>query len=124
MKTKTATSIEEESVSLVGKNLSITGNISSKHGDIEVMGNVKGDCDVENLTIREDGNVTGNIKAESIKIRGTIIGNIIAGSVKIFSTAKITGDVVYSTLSIEDGADICGNFKREVKKVTTEIKNI
>ncbi len=124
MKAKNIASIEEESISLIGKNITISGNIASKNGDVEIIGEIKGDCDIDNLTVRESGVVNGNIKGGILKIRGTVNGNISAVTVKIFSTAKIVGDVVYSTLSIEDGADICGVFKREVQKKLTEIKNV
>ncbi|QED23660.1 bactofilin family protein [Candidatus Deianiraea vastatrix] len=120
MKAKEAISVEENAISFIGENMSITGNISADKGSVEILGAINGDCNVNNLTVRETGIVTGNVKSEMLKIKGSINGNISAPIVKIFSTAKIHGDIEYGTLSIEDGAEINGNFKR----IKTQASNI
>jgi len=119
-KTKEIMSIEDNSISIISENMNINGDIESFSGSVEVLGQVVGNCNIKNLTIRETGFLKGNIIGESVKIKGNVEGNIEVKVLKIFSTAKIIGDISYTTLSIEDGADINGNCKR----FQTEVSNI
>ena len=105
-------SVQDKSISFISENIIINGSISSNSGSVEVLGQVNGDCNIANLTVRESGIINGNVSGSQIKIRGTINGNIKADAVKVFANAKIIGDIVYNTLSIEDGATLNGTCKR------------
>jgi len=102
----------DKSVSFIAENVIIEGSITSNTGIVEILGNIKGDCMIENLTIREVGFVKGKITGNIVKIKGTVEGNIEAKVLRIFSTGKILGDISYDILSIEDGAEIHGLLKK------------
>ena len=56
--------------SVIEEDLIIEGNIASKDGDIEVKGQVKGDVTGETVSVHTHGNVTGAIKATSVRVQG------------------------------------------------------
>ncbi|MDD3447065.1 MAG: polymer-forming cytoskeletal protein [Zavarzinia sp.] len=104
--------------SLLAENLTIEGNLAAS-GDLQIDGTVKGDIACRTLTLGEEGTVIGEVKAETVHIRGRIEGRIIAASVELASTAVITGDILHDSLGVEVGARIDGHLKR---RATTEPK--
>ena len=50
------------------------------------------------------------MKAETARLAGTVEGSITARELVILKTAKITGDVFYDALTIEQGAQVEGRF--------------
>ena len=105
--------------SIVSSNLKIVGDMESD-GDIQIDGHVDGDIRTDKLTIGEQAVVNGCVRAEEVMVSGTVNGAIEAGIVKLYSTAKVTGDVSHETLAIEAGAFIQGLCKRVVLKPKTE----
>jgi cytoskeletal protein CcmA (bactofilin family) len=55
--------------------------------------------------------VKGDIVAEQVQIDGEVRGLIKARHVRVAETGKVTGIVMYETLSIKDGAFIDGQCK-------------
>lgn len=97
--------------SIVSANLRITGDMESE-GDIQVDGHVDGDIRTGKLTIGPDATVNGAIYADEVMVSGTVNGSIQASLVKLYSSAKVTGDIVHEALAIEAGAFIQGLCKR------------
>ena len=98
--------------SILASDLKITGDIISK-GSVEVMGEVDGSVSAQSLLVSNEGGVKGTIAAETVDLRGKINGKIDSGTLTLRSAAQVTADITYSTLSIESGAQIEGNFKRK-----------
>jgi cytoskeletal protein CcmA (bactofilin family) len=96
---------------IIARDLSIEGEITST-GLVEIEGKIKGTIRGNSVILREEGFVEGTIIAESLSIRGTFQGDIKAKSIGISSKAKITGNIEYGMLSVEDGACIDGQFKK------------
>ncbi|MDZ3838856.1 MAG: polymer-forming cytoskeletal protein [Rhodospirillales bacterium] len=97
--------------SLLGSDLRITGDISSS-GEVQVDGRVEGDIIADCLVVSETGVVDGAIAANSVRVLGTVNGPITAGSVKLGRSARVTGDIVHQTLSVEEGAFVSGHCRR------------
>ncbi|MGD8325484.1 MAG: polymer-forming cytoskeletal protein [Sphingomonadales bacterium] len=95
--------------SIIGANVRIKGDVSTA-GEIQLDGVVKGDVSAASITMGEQGVLEGTIVAEKIIIRGQVKGSIRGRSVVMERTARVTGDVYHSTLSIEAGAVIEGTF--------------
>ena len=95
--------------SVLGSDLSITGDIKAS-ADLHIDGNVEGDIACSNLVQGETSTVSGNVEAESARLAGTVRGSITARELVILKTAKITGDVFYDALTIEQGAQVEGRF--------------
>jgi hypothetical protein len=56
--------------------------------------------------------VRGNIVAGEARIAGLVDGAIEAGTLSLEHSARVTGDMLYETLSIAGGAEVEGRFKR------------
>lgn len=79
------------------------GNISGA-GELQIEGSLKGDVRVAKVVISDSGSVEGTVHADVLEVRGRVSGAIVAKSVKLFSTARIEGDITQEQLSIEQGA--------------------
>jgi len=97
--------------SIIAKDSKIEGSFYSS-GVVEIEGYIQGFINSNSIIIREGGGVDGEIEADSINIRGKVNGTIKARNINVFNKAKITGDIEYQSLSVEDGASIEGKFKQ------------
>lgn len=95
--------------SIIGANVRIKGDLSTA-GEIQLDGVVKGDVSAASIIMGEQGALEGTIVAEKVVVRGQVKGSIRGRSVIMERTARVTGDVFHSTLSIESGAIIEGTF--------------
>ncbi len=112
----------KENPSIISKDLELIGNLKSK-GSIEIEGNVKGDIEADTVSIREDGKVNGNIRAKIINVKGTFNGIATCEKINISDTAKIIGEINYTSLSADYGASINCQLKR-IDKNTLKSENI
>jgi cytoskeletal protein CcmA (bactofilin family) len=87
--------------------LSFTGGIYiDGHVGLDVVGS---DDSGTAISILEDGEVDGDIRAVDVFIAGVIHGNVYAtGHLQLMPTARVRGDVEYASLDIADGAVIQG----------------
>ena len=105
--------------SVLGSDLSITGDIKAS-ADLHIDGSVEGDIACSNLVQGETSTVSGNVEAESARLAGTVRGSITATELVILKTAKITGDVFYDALTIEQGAQVEGRFAHRDGKASSK----
>lgn len=96
---------------IISKDLKIQGELFSG-GIIEIQGAINGTINGNSVILREDGVITGTVFAENLNIRGRFEGNIKAKYISISGKARVRGEVEYETLSVEDGANIDGYFKK------------
>jgi len=102
-------SINSSSFSMLGSDTAITGDISAS-ADLHVDGCVNGDISCSSLVQGEGSEITGAVRAESVRIAGLVRGAVAARDVVILKTARIEGDVSYDTLTIEQGARLEGRL--------------
>lgn len=95
--------------SLLAADMIVRGDILAA-ADLHVDGRVEGDIACTALVQGERSEVIGAIRAESVRIAGTVRGSIEAASLVILKTARIHGDVSYDALTIEQGAQVEGHF--------------
>jgi len=97
--------------SIISADLKVEGNLIS-NGDIQVDGTVEGDVTSRGLTVGDGATVCGALKAETIRVYGTVKGTITADSVVLAASAEVDGDITHGTLSMEAGASFAGQIKR------------
>jgi cytoskeletal protein CcmA (bactofilin family) len=97
--------------SLISKNVSVEGNIF-EGGIIEVEGKIKGNVEANTLTVRETGEILGEIKCKIFNIKGLFNGGVIAEKINISDTAKVSGVLQYKFLSVDYGASVNCQLKR------------
>ncbi len=102
--------------SIISADLKIVGDLNSG-GDLQIDGAVEGDITSRALTIGESAVVRGVLKAETVRIYGSVIGEVRANSVTLSKTARVEGDIVHQSLTMEAGADLIGRLSRLDTKI-------
>jgi cytoskeletal protein CcmA (bactofilin family) len=108
--------------SLVSKNVLIEGDVRNG-GALELEGKIKGNIEADILTIRESGEIIGEVKCKVFNIKGTFSGNVSAEKINISDTAKVLGTLEYKFLSVDYGASVNCQLKR-VEDSKSSIGNI
>lgn len=104
-----ATGARHTTFSIFGSDVVVTGNISATV-DLHVDGKVEGDLKCANLVQGEASQIKGAVVAESAKMAGLVDGSIDAKTLIIHASARITGDVAYENITIENGAKVEGKL--------------
>ena len=89
--------------SLIDLSVKMTGDLWSD-GDVQVDGQLCGNIYCAQLIVGKDAVVTGAIIAQEAVIRGRMIGIIRAMRVLLQDTARVESEIIYRSLSIEEGA--------------------
>ena len=92
----------------------------------EVEGDLNSDSDLAKLVVSKTGKVQGEIRVPNVVVNGTIVGNVRASEkLEISGTARIFGDLHYSTIEIQGGSLITGRLVAgQVKLDSDEEKEI
>lgn len=101
--------------SLIGVGTRIEGNVVFK-GGLRVDGEVRGNISSEGgrdgtLVVSEKASVEGAINVGHVVINGVVIGPIVAAeSLELLPSARVTGDVEYHQIEMQQGAVIQGRL--------------
>jgi len=96
---------EETQVNIVAQGTRFEGKITSS-GSLRIDGQVTGDISLTgDLVIGANGEISGNVDAQTVTVGGKVTGNINAKSKLVFENkARIKGDIRASKLVIDEGA--------------------
>ena len=97
--------------SIIGEDLSIVGNVTSK-GEIQVDGEIQGDVHCVSLLLGEKSRVIGGVVADDVVVRGSVSGSISGMRVTLQAQSHVEGDIYHQSLSIEQGAYFEGKSRR------------
>lgn len=97
--------IGKDAVTIISSGVIVEGKLSS-NGNVRIDGTVNGDINANgNLTIGNQGEVTGEVHAQVITVGGKISGTITAHEKIILeSTSLLKGDIITKILVVEEGA--------------------
>ncbi|WOR16426.1 polymer-forming cytoskeletal protein [Hyphomonas sp. FCG-A18] len=98
--------------SIICADMTITGSIASD-GAIQIDGKVDGDITASDMVIGSTGEIVGEIKADTLRVKGKIRGSIRAKKVELETGASVIGDIIHSALVIQPDASFEGQVKRE-----------
>jgi len=104
-----ATGARHTTFSIIGSDVVITGNVSASV-DLHVDGKIEGDLKCANLVQGEASEIKGAVTADTAKLAGLLDGSIEAKTLIVHASARITGDVVYETITIENGGKVDGKL--------------
>ena len=108
--------------SIIGEDLTITGNVTSK-GEIQVVdGEINGDIHCGSLLLGDKSQVTGGVAAEDVVVRGHIVGSIRGLRITLQAQCHVEGDIFAQSLAIEQGAYFEGK-SRHSDNALAEIKD-
>ncbi len=96
--------------SIICADMKINGSVTSE-GALHIDGIIDGDVSATDITIGASGQITGEVKAEVVKVKGKIKGSIRARKVELETGAHVKGDIVHSSLQIQSNAVFEGQVK-------------
>jgi len=97
--------------SFIAAGVKIDGDLSSE-GAVDLAGTVDGNVTASKLTLCAGAAVNGTARAETAVIDGTLNGRLAAAQVSIGKAAKVTADLTYVSLRIDEGAVFVGQSRR------------
>lgn len=97
--------------SVIGADVVISGNVQA-NAELHVEGRIEGDVDCAGLIQGAESHIVGGVTAESARIAGAIEGTVRVRQLTVERTARITGDVEYENITIENGGHIDGRMRR------------
>ena len=100
--------------SMLGQDVTIVGNVTAS-ADLHVDGRIEGDITCASLVQGDSSEIEGAIVAETARLSGRVDGSISAKELVILKSARISGDVHYDALTIEQGAQVEGRFAHRAK---------
>ena len=110
------TSVQEVGGTRIGPGLTVDGRIRAKE-EVRVQGKVTGNMDVRGKVVVEaGGEVTANIKADEIVIRGRVKGDIDCQRANIEPVGELIGDVASPRMILADGAVFKGKIDMAPKE--------
>lgn len=114
-KNKRRKKLEEEKskvITILGNGTTVEGDFRTK-GTLRIEGKVKGNIKAEgDLYIGESGVLETEIEARNVIIAGVVNGNIVAEKkIELLSSGKLNGNIKTKTLKIEEGATFIGSSK-------------
>lgn len=104
---------------LIAEGTEIVGEVRF-HGNLEVEGQVSGnivalDGDKSRVRILQSGKVRGEIDAPFVVVNGRVEGDLrVTQQLELATRAVVDGNVHYQLIEIEKGAQVNGNFIRDV----------
>lgn len=113
--------------SLIGAGTRIDGNVTFS-GGLRVDGEIKGNVSAEKgadstLVISEQARIEGQIDVAHVVINGTVVGPVCAAeSLELQPSARVTGDVEYHRLEMQQGAVVQGRLVHQTNTRTVELK--
>ena len=113
--------------SLIGAGTRIEGNVTFSGGlrvDGEIHGNISAEKGVAStLVLSEQARVEGEVDVAHAVINGTIVGPVRASdSLELQPNARVTGDVEYHQLEMQQGAVVQGRLIHQTSARTVELK--
>ena len=109
------TSLHEDTTYILG-DLIMEGSLDGGDHPVVVDGQFTGDITAIDVIIREQGKVTGVVKAKTTVISGYFNGNLICESLNVAATGIVEGEVQANALSIDLGAQVIGSISRLTTK--------
>lgn len=113
--------------SLIGAGMRVEGNVVFSGGlrvDGEVCGNISSENPLEGtLVVSEKASVEGSISVGHVVINGAVVGPVFAGeSLELLPSARVTGDVEYHQIEMQQGAVIQGRLVHQAGAKTVELR--
>ena len=107
----TAAAKEGGSKLTVGPNIKLKGVEITDCDTLVVEGLVEATMDSRVIQIAEQGSFKGSVAIDIAEIRGQFDGNLtVRQKLTIFSTGKVTGNVRYGKIVIEEGGQLAGEI--------------
>ena len=97
---------------VLSQGMEITGTIKFSN-DMIIDGKVDGEIqsDTGAVTIGENANIKGDIKAGEVKMFGRVEGSITSDKCELKANSKLIGDIKTKSLKMDEGAVLDGRMQ-------------
>lgn len=112
-------------VAVIGRSIQIDGELRGEE-DLRIDGNVSGTIQLPNhsLTIGPDGKIEADVYAKSITVDGQLSGDMYGSEcVSISKKARVTGNILATRVSLEEGANFKGSIDMDQAAVEAALKS-
>ncbi len=94
---------------MIGAGTVFDGDLTSPEA-VRIDGVINGNCSCDKkLILSAEGQVKGNITAQSVIISGKVDGDIVvSGKLELLSTGRIAGNITAASIVIDEGANFDG----------------
>jgi cytoskeletal protein CcmA (bactofilin family) len=110
---------KERSRSLIDRSANMIGDLWSD-GDVQIDGHLCGNINCAQLIVGREAAVTGVIIAQEAVIRGKMTGLIRARRVLLQASARVESEIIYQTLSVDEGAKFEGVARPQANPLAEE----
>ncbi len=93
--------------SVIGADATVLGDVEST-GDLQIFGMVEGEVRGRTLVIEDGAHIEGRVIAEQLLIGGSVHGVVTATDVGVEGTARVVGNIIHNSLTIQPGAILEG----------------
>jgi len=109
-----ASSTAQNTTAVLGKGARLRGRIGGD-GDLHVEGAISGEVAIKGqLVLAAGGGIVADVQATSVIVEGAVEGDITAtDSVSIRASARVSGALKGSSVSIEEGATVSGRIEAD-----------
>jgi cytoskeletal protein CcmA (bactofilin family) len=118
-KNKGSSAVKKAAPTVISADLSILGNLISE-GVLDIDGKIEGNVRARYVTLRQNGQIIGDLHADVAQVYGQVKGLVKARDVHLYASCSVEGTIMHEALSIEDGAFVDGKFKRTDKEQALE----
>ena len=96
-------------VSVIGADIVIKGDLTASYG-LQMEGRITGDIHCTTLIIGEKGTVEGKIRAERVRVLGTVDGGVETKDLAVEAAGRVSGEITYARLKVANGGTIQGTM--------------
>lgn len=102
---------DAQSVSAIGADLRVKGRIKAKR-EVHIDGHVCGDVHATRIVVGRDASIDGSLIASDVLVGGNVLGTIRCKSLTLETGARVNADVLYTSLSVEEGCMFEGKSRQ------------
>lgn len=96
--------------SVISEGMVVTGEVLCP-GALHLQGSIEGQVKAAQVTIGRPGQLTGELRAESVTLSGLFEGELYCDELSVAHTATLRGRVVCGSVKLQSGAVLEGDIK-------------
>jgi cytoskeletal protein CcmA (bactofilin family) len=95
--------------SIISEGFEFVGTITSE-GTLNIAGVVKGKITAKSVLVDVEGQVEGELNADSLMVKGRVVGEVQCQDLNVGPRAFVDGSISYQNIHIQRGGKVAGKF--------------
>jgi cytoskeletal protein CcmA (bactofilin family) len=95
--------------SIISEGFEFVGTITSE-GTLNIAGVVKGKITARSVLVDVEGQVEGELNADSLMVKGRVVGEVQCQDLNVGPRAFVDGSISYQNIHIQRGGRVAGKF--------------